>query len=106
MIERPAAVDALDAAQIGGDLGFQRGVDPLAEIVAQQHVFGRDGGVGLELEYPVAVPLLSIEECVGCAIYSLLQRFIAPAGDRHSLGIVSGRSDLVGNGPEIHLKSI
>ena len=53
--QRPAAMRALDAAQIDGDLGFERGIDRLGEIVPQQHVFGRDGGVGLELEHPMAV---------------------------------------------------
>ena len=51
---------ALDAAQIDGDLGFQRGIDRLGEIMAQQHVFGRDRGVGLELEHPMAVGLLQL----------------------------------------------
>ena len=49
---------ALDAAQIDGDLALELGVDRLAEIVPQQHVFGRNGGVGLELEHPMAVGLL------------------------------------------------
>ena len=53
---------ALDAAQIDGDLGFQRGVDRLAEIMPQQHVFGRNGGVGLELEHPMAVGALLREQ--------------------------------------------
>ena len=57
--QRPAAVGALDAAQIDGDLGFERGIDRLAEIVPQQHVFGRNGGVGLELEQPMAVRALA-----------------------------------------------
>ncbi len=41
---------ALDAAQIDADLGFERGIDRLAEIMTQQHIFGRNGGVGLQLE--------------------------------------------------------
>ncbi len=60
--QRPAAVRALDAAQIDGDLGFERGIDRLAQIVPQQHVFGRDGGVGLELEHPMAVGALAREQ--------------------------------------------
>ena len=55
--QRPAAMVALDAAQIDGDFGLELGVDRLAEIMAQQHIFGRDGRVGLELEHPVAVAL-------------------------------------------------
>ena len=60
--QRPAAMRALDAAQIGGDLGFERGVDRLGEIMPQQHVFGRNGGVGLELEHPMAVGALAREQ--------------------------------------------
>ena len=56
--QRPAAVVALDAAQIDRDLSFQLGIDRLAEIVPQQHIFGRNSGVGLELEHPVAVRTL------------------------------------------------
>ena len=62
--QRPAAMRALDAAQIDGDLGFERGIDRLAEIVPQQHVFGRDGGVGLELEQPMAVGALARQQRV------------------------------------------
>ena len=40
--QRPAAVRALDAAQIDGDLGFERRIDRLAEIMPQQHIFGRE----------------------------------------------------------------
>ena len=46
---------ALDAAQIDRDFGFQRRIDRFAEIMPQQHVFGRNSGVGLELEHPMAV---------------------------------------------------
>ena len=63
--QRPAAVRALDAAQIDGDLRFERGIDRLAEIVPQQHVFGRNGGIGLELEHPMAVGPLAREQSVG-----------------------------------------
>ena len=56
---------ALDAAQINGDLRFERGIDRLAEIVPQQHVFGRNGGVGLKLEYPMPVRPLAREQGIG-----------------------------------------
>ena len=49
---------ALDAAQIDGDFWLQRGIDRLAEIMAQQHIFGRNGGVGFQLEQPMAVGAL------------------------------------------------
>ena len=60
--QRPAAVRALDAAQIDRDLGFERGIDRLAEIMPQQHIFGRNGGVGFELEHPMAVGALAGEQ--------------------------------------------
>ena len=53
---------ALDAAQIGGDATFERRIDRFAEIVAQQHIFRRDGGVGLELEQKMAVGVLPREQ--------------------------------------------
>ena len=55
MIERPAAVRALDAAQIDPDLALQLQVRRLAEIMDEQDVFRRDGGVRLEFEAPVTV---------------------------------------------------
>ena len=63
--QRPAAMRALDAAQIDGDLRFERGIDRLAEIVPQQHIFGRDGGIGLELEHPMPVGPLAREQSIG-----------------------------------------
>ena len=44
-------------AQIDADLRFQRRIDAVEEML-QQHVFGRDGGVGLQLEHPVPVRVL------------------------------------------------
>jgi hypothetical protein len=46
---------ALDAAQVARDLGLEREVLRFAAEMAEQHVFGGDGGVGFELETPVAV---------------------------------------------------
>ena len=60
--QRPAAVFALDAAQIDRDLGFERGINRLAEVMPQQHIFGRNGGVGFELEHPMAVGALAGEQ--------------------------------------------
>ena len=59
--QRPAAVRVLDTAQIVRDLAFQRGVDRLGQIVPQQDVLGRNRGVGLELEHPVAVGLAIVQ---------------------------------------------
>ena len=61
MEQRPAAVLALDAAQIDGDLALQLGIHRLGQIMTQQHIFGRNGGIGFELEAPVPVRLLGIE---------------------------------------------
>ncbi len=58
--QRPAAVRSLNAAQIGRDLGFKRGVDRFPERVSQQHVLGRNGGVGLKLEHPMTVVALAL----------------------------------------------
>ena len=58
----PAAVGALNPAQIICDLGFQHGVDGLAEIVAKQHIFGGNGGIGFQLEHPVSIRLPVAEQ--------------------------------------------
>ena len=60
--QRPAAMSALRAAQIVGDLGFEFAVDGLGEIVAQQHIFRRDRAVGFQFEYPVPVGLPIAEQ--------------------------------------------
>jgi hypothetical protein len=44
-------------SQVIGDLGFQHGVDRLAEIVAKQHILRRDGAIGFQLEHPMSVRL-------------------------------------------------
>ena len=62
MIERPAAMLALDAAQVIADLPFELEVGRLGEVVHQQDIFRRDGGVGLELEHPMAVAALLLEQ--------------------------------------------
>ena len=62
MKQRPAAVFALDAPQIDGDLCLQRHIDRLGEIVPQQHVLGRNSGVGLQLEHPMAIRPLQVEQ--------------------------------------------
>ncbi len=66
--QRPAIVlGGLDAAQITADLGFEFGVDWLTEIVAQQHIFGRDGAIGFEFEHPVPVVALDVAQRGGGA---------------------------------------
>ncbi len=64
MHQRPAAMGALDAAQIIGDLGLDHGVDGLCEIMTQENVFGGNRAVGLELEHPMAVRLLDVEDAL------------------------------------------
>ena len=63
--QRPTAVLALDATQIDRDLGFELARHRLGEIVAQQDIFGRNGGVGFELEHPMPVRLLQGEQRAG-----------------------------------------
>ena len=58
MIERPAAVIALDAAQIDADLAFEFEVGRLGQIMHQQHIFCRNRGIGFQLIDPVAVGAL------------------------------------------------
>ena len=55
----------LNAAQIDGDFLLQRGVDRLAEIMAQQHIFGRDGGVRFQLEQKMPVGALRRQQRLG-----------------------------------------
>jgi hypothetical protein len=80
--QRPAAVIALDAAQIDRDLSLQLGIERLAEIVPQQHVFGGNGGVGLELEHPMAVRALLRQQRLRAFLDLLLERI-----DIHARGI-------------------
>ena len=63
--QRPAAMPALGAAQIDGDFLFQHRVRQDAEIMLEQHVFGRDRSIGFEFEHPVPVRLLAREQRVG-----------------------------------------
>ena len=65
---------ALRAAQIVRDLGFERAVDGLGEIVAQQDIFGRNRAVGFQLEHEVSVGLPVAEQRLGRRRDALLQR--------------------------------
>ncbi len=51
----------LGAAQVSRDALIELGVDR-PEIVLQQDIFGGDRGVGLQLEYPVAVLMLQRQQ--------------------------------------------
>src|SRR6201986_122818 len=67
VIQRPAAVIGLDAAQIDADLVLQLQVRRLRQMMHQQHIFRRDRGIGLELEHPMAIVALTVEQRLGCA---------------------------------------
>ncbi len=68
LVERPAMVLVrLAAAQVAADLALQLGIHRLAQIVAEQHVFGGDRGIGFQLEHPVAIVLLGVEQGGGGA---------------------------------------
>ena len=56
MEQRPAAMRALDAAQINADLRLQRRIDPVEEMF-QQHVFRRNRRVRFQFKHPVPVAL-------------------------------------------------
>ena len=55
--QRPAAVRALHRPQVNADLALQCRVDPVQEVL-EQHIFRRDGRIGLQLEDEVAVVAL------------------------------------------------
>ena len=74
MHQRPAAMVALRAAQIVRDLGFERAVDGLGEIVAQQDIFRRDRAVGFQLEHKVPIGLPVAKQRFGRRRDALLQR--------------------------------
>jgi hypothetical protein len=67
MDQRPAAVRALQPAQIARNPRFERRI-ALAQEVLQRDVFGRDRRVGLELEHPVAVQALLREQLGGRSV--------------------------------------
>jgi hypothetical protein len=73
MEQRPAAILALDRAQIARQIPLQ-GIVDLIEIMLQEDVFGRDGGVGLELVDPVPVRPLLLEQRRGGAIDGAVER--------------------------------
>ena len=73
---------ALDAAQVDRDLGFERGVDRLGQIMPQQHVFGRDGRIRFELEHPMSVGPLQGKQRTACRIDAAFDRGIT----RNSFG--------------------
>jgi hypothetical protein len=55
---------ALDRPQVADDLGLEHRIVGFAQEMAQQDVFRRNGGVGLQLERPMAVRLLQARQSV------------------------------------------
>ena len=60
--ERPAAMVALNPPKIDGDQALELEIRLFAAKMPEQHVFGGNGGVGLELEAPMAVIALQGEQ--------------------------------------------
>ena len=87
MHQRPAAMRPLRPAQILGDLGFERSVDRLAEVMTQQNIFGPDAAVGFQLEHPMSIRLLAVEQCPRCIGNACLQSITAI----RSYGLVAGK---------------
>jgi hypothetical protein len=73
MDQRPAAVGSLDPPQVVCDLGLERGIYGLGEIVPEQHILRRDGAVGLEFEDPMAVGLPETEQRLGRRVNARLE---------------------------------
>ena len=77
--QRPAAVRALYLQQIHADARLQGRIDPV-EIVLEQDVLGRDGGVGFQLETPVTVRVLPPAQRVRRTLDAGLQSFVMQSG--------------------------
>ena len=60
--KRPAAMVGLNAPEIDGDQALEFEIGLFAAKVSQQHVFGWDRRIGLELETPMAVLVLTREQ--------------------------------------------
>src|ERR1700742_4372484 len=74
VIERPAAMVGLDAAQIDADLALELEVRRLGEVMDEEHVFRRDRRVGFELEHPRAARPLTADQRRGRTAHAGLQR--------------------------------
>ncbi len=81
--QRPAAMRALDGAQVVADPALQLYVDPIEEML-QQHVLGRDGRVGFQLEHPMAIGALALQQRPAGARNGLVQA--AELGSRIGFG--------------------
>ena len=84
-------IGRLAASQVARDLRLERRIDRLAEIMAQQDIFGGDGGVGLEFEQPMAVgALCSGKRRSGATLLAALREldFVAVRSHADTLRIV------------------
>ena len=72
--ERPASMIALNAAKVDGDEALELKIGRFAAEVPQEHIFGRDRRVGLELEAPMAIRVLTGEQRLRRARDVTLQR--------------------------------
>ena len=91
MEQRPAAVLALDVAEIHRDLALQLGLDAVEEV-AQQHELGGDGGVGLQFEHPVPVRRAAAKQRRTGARYGLGGAFVRQGVDECVAGHRSVRA--------------
>ena len=62
MEQRPTAMHLLHATKIDTDQTLKLVILRLASKMAQQHVFGRYRGVGLQLEAPMSVRMLTLQQ--------------------------------------------
>ena len=65
MEERPSAVLALNSPKVNADLALQIEVVRFTQVVAQEDVFGRNGGVCFQFEHPVPIGALACEKGLG-----------------------------------------
>ena len=65
---------ALNAAKVDGDEALELEIGLFAAEVPQEHIFGRDRRIGLELEAPMAIRVLTGEQRLRRARDVTLQR--------------------------------
>ena len=69
----------LAAPQIGCDLPLERGIGRLAQVVHEQNVLGGDRRVRLELEHPMAIGPLFLQQRLCCKINRRVERRVCSA---------------------------
>ena len=81
MEQRPAAVIFLNVAQIYGHAFMQRLIDRAKKMI-EQDIFGRNGGIGLQLEDKRTVGRLQSQQ----SLAALGERFLKLAGGKARTG--------------------